>query len=148
MAVLRVNGILIVQIVMMAAQIIAQVILIGSNVFTKRSKKVTEFFNEFILMMVMYTIFCFSSWVGDAYAQVYVGYGTIVIVVMHLLINIGIILTSTTKDTIMTCRKKYALRRYRKQRKLNLQKIKADHPLLLARLKRIARESKSEESSP
>ena len=51
----------------MAVQIIASVIIIGSiKPFKKHSKTKSEYFNEVILMFVMYTIICFSPYVPDA----------------------------------------------------------------------------------
>jgi len=116
-AILLVENILIVQIFMMASQIIIQVIIIGSNVFGSKSREKTEYFNEIVLMMSMYTMFVFSPWVTDVYVVFYFGYIVIAIVVTHLLINLGIILVSTIKTTISQCKRRFALAKYKKQRK-------------------------------
>ena len=52
---------LIFQIMLMASQIVASVIIVGNlTPFRGIFKKKIEIFNEIILMLVMYTIICFS----------------------------------------------------------------------------------------
>lgn len=63
LAVCTFNDHLIVQVFLMAAQIIVQVNIIGSQVYYGHSKAQLEYFNEFILMQVLYTILMFSPFV-------------------------------------------------------------------------------------
>jgi hypothetical protein len=68
-AICMVGKVLIWQIFIMTFQIIAQVILIGSGVYLGATKRRLEFFNELILLSVMYTILCYSPWVTDVYVK-------------------------------------------------------------------------------
>lgn len=64
-AVCVVGRFLIWQIFLLTAQIIIQIIIIGGNTYATRAKRVGEYFNEVMLMQVMYTIFIFTPWVDD-----------------------------------------------------------------------------------
>ena len=81
----------------MAAQIITQVIIIGTGAYESGSKARTEWFNEVVLMSTLYTIMCFSPLVQDVATKFYIGYVCIAIVISHLLLNIGIIFYVTLK---------------------------------------------------
>ena len=66
-AIVVVNKILIWQIMLIASQIVISVIIIGNiGPYKSLHKRSIEFFNEVILMSVMYTIICFSPLVPDA----------------------------------------------------------------------------------
>ena len=65
-AIVIVNKVLIWQIFLMASQIVASTIIIGNVVpFKLKSKMKSEYFNEIILMFVMYAVICFSPFVAD-----------------------------------------------------------------------------------
>lgn len=72
----------------MVAQIIIQVIIIGGGVFRDSRKARWEYFNEFILMMVLYTMLCFSPFISDLSVKYAIGYVSIFIVALHLVLNI------------------------------------------------------------
>ena len=82
-----------------------------------RSKTNLEYFNEIILLFVLYTVFCFSPWIYDAEIKFNIGYLAILVVVLHLVVNLSLILTSTCKLMKMKCRRKLYMRRYRRDRK-------------------------------
>ena len=100
----------------MAAQIIMQVNIIGSKVFIDQTKSRFEYFNEFILMVVLYTILCFSPFVGDVNNKFFIGYVSIFFVSLHLVVNISSIFISTFASVKLKCKKKMALSRYKKLR--------------------------------
>ena len=77
-----------------------------------------EYFNEFILMMTMYSILCFTPFVGDLYTQFYMGYVTITIVCLHLIINLFMIFKSTFYEMKMKCKKKMMLKQSKQQRQI------------------------------
>ena len=39
--------------------------IIGSGVYEAPGRRRTEFFNEIMLMFVIYIIFCFTPWIDD-----------------------------------------------------------------------------------
>ena len=88
----------------MAAQIITQVIIIGSRVFQGKTKQNLEFFNELILMLVLYTMLCFSPFVHDVNVKFYLGYVSIAIVALHLLINLSFIFKGSYDVVRNKCR--------------------------------------------
>ena len=94
----------------MAAQIITQVIIIGTRPFKSHSQTRTENFNEVILMLVLYTMMCFSPFISDVQTKYNIGYVSNGFVALHLLINVGIISYATFKQT----KREYRLRYYKK----------------------------------
>ena len=117
LAVSTYNHYLIWQICMMAAQIIMQVNIIGSKVFIDKSRTRSEYFNEFILMVVLYTILCFSPFVGDINVKFFIGYVSIFFVSLHLTVNILSISISTFASLKLKCKRKMILSRFKKMRK-------------------------------
>lgn len=99
------------QVALMTAQIITQLIIIGSGVFSTARKRKTEYFNELIILMVMYTIFCYTPWFYDIESRPYIGYVTIVIVLMHLIVNFYIIIGGSILDIKIKCRFRMIKRR-------------------------------------
>ncbi len=61
-----------------------------------------EIFNEIVLMIIMYTIICFSEFVPDVEIRFAIGYITIFMVVLHLAVNIYRIFNSTFKFVKLT----------------------------------------------
>ena len=79
----------------MIGQILIQMIIIGSNLYETKAKRNLEYFNESILVLVMYTIFTFSPWVPDAELTFNIGYAAIAIVSLHLFVNLTMIFTES-----------------------------------------------------
>ena len=128
-AICVVGRVLIWQVYIMAAQIIAQVMIIGSGVFLLKSKTRMEYFNELILMQTMYTIISFSPFGPDEETRFYLGYATITIVCLHLIVNLFMIFSSTVTAVKLRCRRKMAMRKQRRDRdklKARLEKGHAD----------------------
>ena len=101
----------------MAFQIVTSVIILGRlKPFKTRDKRETEIFNEIILMVVMYTIMCFSSFVPDAAVRFNIGYVCIAAIAAHLAVNFAIIGQSTYRKIKMMLKLKIALRSFNKAR--------------------------------
>ena len=71
-----------------------QIFIISSNIYSSHSKTNLEYFNEIILLFVLYTVFCFSPWIYDAEIKFNIGYLAILVVVLHLVVNLSLILTT------------------------------------------------------
>ena len=119
LAVCTVGRVLIWQIMIMAAQITTQVIIIGSGAYQTAGRRRTEFFNEVILMFVMYVVvICFNPWISDIIVKFYLGYLACAIVTLHLTVNFYLILRTSFISTKVTCKKKAIVRKFKKERKL------------------------------
>lgn len=94
-----------------------QVNIIGSKVFIDQTRSRSEYFNEFILMVILYTILCFSPFVGDVNVKFFIGYVSIFFVSLHLVVNITSISISTFASLKLKCKRKMALSRFKKIRK-------------------------------
>lgn len=76
-----------------------------------------EYFNEVVLMMVMYTIITYSPWVDDPIVTFYIGYVTILFVILHLIVNFTLIFRNSLKSCKLKCRSRYLKKELKKQRK-------------------------------
>lgn len=63
------------QIMVKAFSTVASVIIIGQiDVFETRFKRNMEFINEMMIMLILYNVICFSSFVPDPIAKYKMGY--------------------------------------------------------------------------
>ena len=90
-AVCLVGRILIWQIMMLVLQVLIQINLIGLKVYPSRAKETQEYFNEIVILLVLYSIFVFTPWVDNVDVSFYTGYFTIFIVVSHLAVSLLLI---------------------------------------------------------
>ena len=87
------HRVLVLQVVQMTGQIITAVIIIGNvRPFTDPKKSRFEFFNEIMIMLVMYHIICFSPFVPSLETKFLLGYSVCFVVSMHLVINLYFIM--------------------------------------------------------
>jgi len=104
------------QVFLKGMSIVATVIISGYVPFATKTKRNIEFFNETIIMIVMYCFFCFSDFVPDPQARSSIGFVCCSIVSLHLLVNLFLmgkeIFLEILKDYRFYCAKK----RLRKQR--------------------------------
>ena len=98
----------------MASQIVISVIIIGDRPFQTKFKYQIEFFNEIILMLVMYTIICFSPLVTSIEVRFSIGYITMLTVSMHLAVNFFIIGKSTFRKIKLMILLKLAKKKHAK----------------------------------
>ena len=68
--------------------------------FKTESQRKMEIFNEVILMIVMYTIICFTPWVESIETKVKIGYVTMFFVSLHFIVNLTIIIQTSIRATI------------------------------------------------
>ena len=78
------------QVFLKGMSIVTAVIISGFVPFATTNKRNLEFFNEIIVMMVMYCIFCFSDFVPDPQARSSIGFVCCSIVSLHLLANLSL----------------------------------------------------------
>lgn len=76
-------------------------------------------------MTLLYTIFTYSPWVDDIRLKFYMGYVTISLAVLHLVVNLFLIFSATAKAWFWTCKRKFVIRKYKKER-VKFQKMVAD----------------------
>ena len=105
------------QVFILAGQVITQIMLIGQNVYSLNSRRRMEYFNEIIILCVLYTILTFSPWVSDLDVRFYVGYWTVSFIILHLAVNMYIILRHSYFEARFKCRRRYARKAMRRQRK-------------------------------
>ena len=111
-AVSLVGDVFIYQFLIFTAQIIVQVIIIGSGVFPAGTTR-SRYFNESIMMLSIYTFMPYTPWVSDAQTRFLVGYESIFFIVLHILVNLGPISIETLKMTFKKIRTKFAIRKFK-----------------------------------
>jgi hypothetical protein len=72
-----------------------------------------ETFNEVVLLLIMYTMMCFTDFVPDLETQYGIGYVACSLVVAHLLVNLGIMLTASFRLLTLRFKKCLILRRHK-----------------------------------
>jgi len=107
------------QIFLKGISIVASVVISGYVPFETTHKRKVEFFNEIIVMMVMYCIFCFSDFVPDPQARSSIGFVCCSIVSLHLLSNLYLMGKEMVLENIKIGKFFFAKRRMRKQRPVN-----------------------------
>ena len=111
----------------MIAQILIQVIILTCRMFSEHSKTYFEYFNEFILMMVLYTVICFSPFAPNVDVKCYSGYVSITFVAIHLAVNLISIFTGNFFEQKLKCKKRIILRNYHKSRLASSETVKANN---------------------
>ena len=81
----------------------------------KQLKK--EIFNEIAIMFVSYTVMCFSDFVPDPETRFYIGYVSIGIVCLHLLISLGFMAAESYHLITLEIKKLIIRHRYFNSRK-------------------------------
>jgi hypothetical protein len=79
-----------------------------------------ETFNEVVLLLIMYTMMCFTDFVPDLETQYGIGYVACSLVAGHLLVNLAIMLTTSFKLLTLRFKRFLILRKH----KLNVNKGK------------------------
>jgi hypothetical protein len=95
--------------------------ILGSKPFEEPFTLKMEYFNEVMIVAVMYCMMTFSDAVPQVESQFLFGYACCLLVLVHLMINLFFILSGTLKHLkrhIKKCSKK------QKQRKLYKKKVK------------------------
>ena len=101
---------LIVQIYLVVTQsLIALIILEYVRPLKSNAAHKNEIFNEIVMLLLLYTFISFTDWVPNLETKFKLGYVACGLIVLHLMINIFIMLTSSIKGAYKACR----LRRHR-----------------------------------
>ena len=113
------------------------VILIGYvEAFTPYKRNI-EFLNECIIMMVLYSMICFSPFVPEPEARYILGFFCIVIVGLHLIVNLFLILFSNFKQIkldLMIWRSRRLLLKQVSEQKLLLENTRVKRRLMRRQL--------------
>ena len=115
---------LIFQVMLKAFSIIAAVIISGAVPYNSMLKRRTELFNEVIIMSVLYSMICFSSFVPDLNAKQLIGYYCCFVVASHLLLNLYLILSTSIYGLKLKIKLWLARRKLTQQKLRNRIKIK------------------------
>ena len=127
--------ILVITIVHLANVLVGQIILIWVQsmisvailsyirAFQNKQRHRMEIFNEIILVLTLYTIMCFSDWLGDVELKMKIGYMACAFVGFHFLLNLVLIIKTTVVVTKRRIYMKYLRKRYNSERELRLHKM-------------------------
>ena len=66
-----------------------------------RRGKLNVMANEIIIVLTLYTIFCFTNFLPDEMVKFYVGYVSCLLIIVHLLINLFIMLSGSIQLLIL-----------------------------------------------
>ena len=117
------------QVIVIYLQTLASVIILSSvHAFESKQRHRMEFFNEAILLLILYTILCFSDWLDDEELQLKIGFVSCSLICFHFGLNFVISLITTVRFTKRRCRMRTLRKRHEKERedlKVKLHKTKA-----------------------
>ena len=86
-----------------------------------------ERFNEVILILTLYTMFCFTSWVPSIETKMKVGYLSCALVVLHFAVNLYIMSSVSCKNAKKNYIMKKLKKRYVLARRQNLELLAKTH---------------------
>jgi hypothetical protein len=72
-----------------------------------QSTRLSELFNEVIIVLTLYTMICFTTFLPNEMTQFGVGYLCCFLVLVHLLTNLLIMLVGSIKKLILNLKKFY-----------------------------------------
>ena len=109
------------QLMILFAQVFIQIFVIGSlNPYKLKAKRDRELINEFVIVLAVYHVMCFTPVVVDIDTRIYIGYSFIALILTHTLGSLGLLVWSMLRDGIWQLRKsriiKHALVRERVKR--------------------------------
>ena len=67
--------------------VVAVVIFIGTKPFIEKTNIYLEYFNEIIIMFVIYNMICFTAFVPDPEVKFNLGYMTCGLIAFHILVS-------------------------------------------------------------
>ena len=106
---------------------IALFIIEFTRPFKTQAERRMEIFNEVILMLVLYTMMCFTDFVPEIETKMLIGWVACTLVALHFSINLTIMVLSSVRKTIRTCRMKMLLKKYSKGRIVHQRHLQATH---------------------
>ena len=91
---------------MVWATVVTQTIMLGIiKPFNLPHNNLMEIANETLIILILYTMMCFSDWVPDIQTRTYVGYASCAMVVSHLLANLALMILNSIRLAIFNYRK-------------------------------------------
>jgi hypothetical protein len=116
-AVVVVQEVLIGQIYLIWLQcIIAVCVMEYAYPFKTQGERRMELFNEVILILVLYTMMCFTQFVPEVDTREKIGYVSSGLVALHFLVNLAIMLSVSCCNAKKSCRLHYARKNQEKER--------------------------------
>ena len=81
-------------------------LMIGfADPYESTSKKNKELVNEFIIVLAVYHVMCFTPVVVDIDSRIYIGYSFIALILAHTLASLGHLVWCMIKDTLWQLKK-------------------------------------------
>ena len=100
---------LIAQIYLVIAQSLISLLIVDYvHPFKDRSQRKMEIFNEVILVLVLYTMMCFTPWVQEVESKVRIGYLSCFFVATHFVVNLAIMLRGSLLGLSQRCKLRLA----------------------------------------
>ena len=89
------------QIVLLLVQVFLHIVVIGIlEPYKAPSKKNRELVNEFVIVLAVYHVMCFSPVVADIDTRIYIGYSFITLIVTHTVVSLGLIARQILKESL------------------------------------------------
>ena len=107
--------------------------------FKTAGEKKMELFNEVILILVFYTMMCFTQFVPEVETKEKIGYVSASLVALHFLVNLGVMLVHSCCNAKKTCRLNSARKKHEIERKTLQELLKKNHNQLTTKLARKAK---------
>ena len=109
------------QIMLLFLQVFLHIFVVGlADPYEHKSKRNQELGNEFVIVLSVYHVMCFTPVVVDIDTRIYIGYSFIALILAHTLASLGILVWSMIKDSLWQLKKsrviKHALIRERTKR--------------------------------
>lgn len=105
------------QMLIVQASSLTMIGLYGAKVLRDRSATLSEYFNEACLLLLSYTVLCYTPWISDYAIRYMIGYASISCVLLQLIVSLYVILRHSFKAQSFKL-KFYCIKRgLRKQRK-------------------------------
>lgn len=116
-SVLSTNDTVFWQLVIIQTSTLIQVIIVGAKVHVLPSERKRDYFNETALMLLVYTLYFYTAYQTDLGLRVQLGYATILISILHLIISMVLILVSSISQGKFRCKLNIIRRKYKHSRK-------------------------------
>ena len=83
--------------------------------------------------MLIYTIFSYTDWISDMELKFKIGYISIGLIALHLMVHMSIMTAMSIKAQIDACKWKFIMSRYNKQRRILQKKLQKNREKRKAR---------------
>ena len=123
------------QIFVIALQTLASAMVLSyAQAFRSKQRHRMELFNEVVFLLILYTILCFSDWLGDEELQLKIGFVSCSLICIHLGLNFLLIIVTAVRSTKRRCQIRILRKKHQKDRedlKDKLAKTKAHRRALI-----------------